>query len=64
VRALPLEWQKLTCNMLAIAGEALHRGGQLVADGAAGGPQVEAIGEGSGPIAQVRRRWRSPRWTS
>jgi histidine phosphotransferase ChpT len=54
VRALPLEWQKLTCNMLAIAGEALHRGGQLVADGAAGAPQVEAIGEGAGPIAQVQ----------
>jgi histidine phosphotransferase ChpT len=54
VRALPLEWQKLACNMLAIGGEALHRGGQLVVDAGAGGPQVEAIGEGAGPGAQVQ----------
>jgi histidine phosphotransferase ChpT len=53
-RALPLEWQKLACNMLAIGGEALHRGGQLVVDAGAGGPQVEAVGEGAGPGAQVQ----------
>ncbi len=54
MRALPLEWQKLACNLLAVGGEALHRGGQLVVDAGAGAPQVEAIGEGAGPAAQVQ----------
>ena len=44
-RALPLERQKLACTMLVVAGEALSRGGQAGARGAAsGGPEIEAIG--------------------
>lgn len=54
VRALALEWQKLACNMLAVAGDALPRGGQLVLDGKAGGLQLEGTGEGAGPSADVR----------
>ena len=53
-RRLSLEGQKLACNMLAIAGDALPRGGQLVLDVAAGRPQLDATGEGTGPLAQMR----------
>ncbi len=52
-RRLSLEGQKLACNMLAIAGDALPRGGQLVLDVGAGRPQLEATGEGAGPSAQM-----------
>jgi histidine phosphotransferase ChpT len=54
VRGLPLAWQKLACNMLAIAGEALPRGGRLVIDAGGSGPELEASGEGAGPTEQVR----------
>ncbi|MGE5268933.1 MAG: histidine phosphotransferase family protein [Thiohalocapsa sp.] len=54
VRALPLEQQKLACLLLALAGEALPRGGRLIVGAAAEGMQVEAIGEGPGPSAQIR----------
>jgi histidine phosphotransferase ChpT len=54
VRGLPLEWQKLACNMLAIGGEALPRGGQLVLDEREGRPQLDATGEGTGPSADVQ----------
>jgi histidine phosphotransferase ChpT len=53
-RRLSLEGQKLACNMLAIAGDALPRGGQLVLDVAAGRPQLDATGEGTGPSAQMQ----------
>ena len=54
VRGLPLEWQKLACNMLAIGGDALPRGGKLVLDEQAGGPQLDAAGEGGGPSADMQ----------
>jgi histidine phosphotransferase ChpT len=54
VRALPLGWQRLACNMLAIGGEALSRGGRLVVDAGALGPALEGTGEGTGPSAQIR----------
>ncbi|MBV9583872.1 MAG: hypothetical protein JO213_03200 [Alphaproteobacteria bacterium] len=54
VRRLPLGWQKLACNMLAIGGDALPRGGKLVLDEQAGAPQLDATGEGSGPSADLQ----------
>ncbi len=53
-RALPLAQQKLACALLAVAGEALPRGGRLVVRAGAGGPEIDASGEGTGPSPQVR----------
>lgn len=53
-QALPVEQQKLACNMLAIAAEPLIRGGRLVLDAKASGPEIDATGEGSGLSAEVR----------
>jgi histidine phosphotransferase ChpT len=45
VRALPLDQQKLGCNLILVGAEALgHHGGQLVLDTAAIGLQLEVIG--------------------
>jgi histidine phosphotransferase ChpT len=45
--ALPVEWQKIACNMLVLAVEALPRGGAVrVAAPPSGGPGVEVSGEG------------------
>jgi histidine phosphotransferase ChpT len=54
VRRLAPEWQKLACNMLLVAGEALPRGGRLLLKAGAAGPELEAMGEGSGPSAEIR----------
>jgi histidine phosphotransferase ChpT len=54
IRALPLGWQRLACNMLAIGGEVLARGGRLVVDAGALGPELQATGAGAGPSAQIR----------
>ena len=54
VRQLGLEWQKLACNMLLVAGEALPRGGRLLLKAGAAGPELEAIGEGHGPSAEIQ----------
>ena len=54
VRSLPLGWQRLACNMLAIGGEALSRGGRLAVDAGALGPELEGTGGGAGPSAQIR----------
>jgi histidine phosphotransferase ChpT len=54
VRALPLEAQKLACNMLAIGGDALPRGGKLVLDVENGMPRLDGAGEGTGPMEPVR----------
>jgi len=40
---LPLEWQKLACNLLLVGAEALPRGGRLVM--ASANLEIEAIGE-------------------
>jgi histidine phosphotransferase ChpT len=53
-QALPLAQQKLACALLAIAGEALPRGGRLVVGVGPGGPEIEASGEGAGPSPQIR----------
>ncbi len=49
-----LEWQKLACNLLLVAAEALPRGGRLLLKAGAAGPDLEAMGEGSGPSAEIR----------
>ena len=54
VRALPLEQQKLACVMLALAGDALPRGGKLVVRVGAAGPEIDATGQGSGPSPEIR----------
>jgi histidine phosphotransferase ChpT len=53
-RALPLEWQKLACNMIAIAGEALPRGGRLMLAAGPIGPELDAVGDGVGPSAPAQ----------
>jgi histidine phosphotransferase ChpT len=44
-RALPIDWQKLGCNLLLVGAEALVRGGLLVLDTAVAGLQLEVAGE-------------------
>ncbi|HZT87290.1 MAG TPA: histidine phosphotransferase family protein [Stellaceae bacterium] len=53
-RALSLEWQKLGCNLLLVAAEALPRGGEALLTATAGGVEVQASGEGSGASAEIR----------
>ncbi len=45
VRALPLDQQKLGCNLLLVGAEALIRGGRLALDVARAGLQLEVAGE-------------------
>ena len=54
VRGLSVEWQKLACNMAAIGGEALPRGGSLVVDVESGAPRLDGKGEGNGPGEPIR----------
>ena len=44
-RLLPLDWQKLACNLLLTGAEALSRGGNLVLTAGHAGLDLEAIGE-------------------
>lgn len=53
VRALDATWQRLGCNLLMIAGEALPRGGRLALLTEGGGVTVQAQGEGAGPSAEA-----------
>ena len=45
VRVLPLDWQRLACNLLLTGAEALSRGGSLVLAVAPDGLDLEATGE-------------------
>jgi histidine phosphotransferase ChpT len=54
VRQLELEWQRLGCSLLVVAGEALPRGGRVAIEAAVGGIAISAIGEGDGPSADAR----------
>jgi len=45
IRVMPLDWQKLACNLLLTGAEALSRGGSLVLAAGPAGVNVEAIGE-------------------
>lgn len=46
-------WQRLGCNLLMVAGEALPRGGKLALLAESGGVAVSARGEGAGPSAET-----------
>jgi histidine phosphotransferase ChpT len=52
VRALPLDQQKLGCNLILVGAEALGRGGQLVLDTAATGLQLEVIRQSASLTAE------------
>jgi histidine phosphotransferase ChpT len=45
IRALPLDWQRLACNLLLTGAEVLSRGGSLVLAVAPDGLDLEATGE-------------------
>jgi histidine phosphotransferase ChpT len=45
IRAMPLDWQRLACNLLLTGAEALSRGGNLILAAGPAGINVEAIGE-------------------
>jgi histidine phosphotransferase ChpT len=45
IRVLPLDWQRLACNLLLTGAEALSRGGSLVLALAPDGLDLEAAGE-------------------
>jgi histidine phosphotransferase ChpT len=53
VRGLDPAWQRLGCNLLMIAAEALPRGGKLTLLAEGGGVAVSARGEGAGPSAEA-----------
>jgi histidine phosphotransferase ChpT len=53
-RDLPIEQQKVACAMLAAAGEGLPRGGRLALGVGSAGPEIIAVGEGSGPSPEAR----------
>lgn len=53
VRQLGLAWQRLGCNLLLIAAEALPRGGRIALTARAGGVTVGAAGEGPGPSVEI-----------
>src|SRR6185312_16335558 len=48
VRALDPQWQRLACNLLIVAGEALPRGGSLAVSPEPEGVAVTARGAGAG----------------
>ena len=52
-RALDPAWQRLGCNLLLVAGEALARGGKLTLSPAGNAIVVNATGDGAGPSAEV-----------
>jgi histidine phosphotransferase ChpT len=45
VETMPIEWQKLACNMLVLAAEALPRGGRVTVTPAGAGLEVAAEGD-------------------
>jgi len=53
-RTLPVERQKLACNMLAVAAEPLIRGGSLILDADATALELQATGEGGGLSPDIR----------
>ncbi|MFZ2004572.1 MAG: histidine phosphotransferase family protein [Stellaceae bacterium] len=52
-RGLDAAWQRLGCNLLMIAAEALPRGGKLALLAEGGGIAVSAQGDGTGPSAEA-----------
>jgi histidine phosphotransferase ChpT len=53
-RNLPLDQQKLACNLLLVGARALPRGGHLVAAAGDCGPEIAAIGEGARLSEELR----------
>jgi histidine phosphotransferase ChpT len=53
-RVLSLDWQKLGCNLLALAGDALLRGGHITFGTQAAEIIVEGEGDGIGPPVEIR----------
>lgn len=53
VRGLDLVWQRLGCNLIVIAAEALPRGGKLALLAEGRGVALSARGEGTGPSAEA-----------
>jgi histidine phosphotransferase ChpT len=54
LRALPLDRQKLACNLLIVGAEGLPRGGRLALTGDAAGINLDGTGEGTGPSLEIR----------
>jgi histidine phosphotransferase ChpT len=52
-RALPLEWQKLGCNLLLIGAEALPRGGNLRLHAGPSGPELAVSGGAAALMPEV-----------
>ena len=52
-RALPLEWQKLACNLLLLGAEALPRGGSLSLHAAPAGPELTVSGGAAGLMPEA-----------
>lgn len=44
-RVQPAPWQKLACNLVLVAAEALGRGGRLALSAGPAGPEIEASGQ-------------------
>jgi len=53
VRQLAPDWQRLACNLLLVAAEALPPRGRLALGTEAGAVVVAAVGDGEGPSAQI-----------
>lgn len=53
IRALPLDRQKLGCNLLLVGAEALARGGRLTLDAGPTGLQLEAAGDSAALASDV-----------
>lgn len=56
VSALPVEWQRLACNMVVLAAEALPRGGAIEVAASAGKPglSVKATGDAINLMPEIR----------
>ncbi|HEU0154443.1 MAG TPA: histidine phosphotransferase family protein, partial [Stellaceae bacterium] len=54
IRQLPLEWQKLACNLLLLGREGLPRGGALSLEKDAAGPALQAIGDSAALAADFQ----------
>jgi histidine phosphotransferase ChpT len=54
LRALPLDRQKLACNLVVLGAEALPRGGRLAAGADRAGPYVDGSGAAAGLSAAAR----------
>ncbi|HJU17668.1 MAG TPA: histidine phosphotransferase family protein [Stellaceae bacterium] len=52
-RSLPLEWQKLACNLLLVGAEALPRGGSLRLRAGPAGPELTVSGGAAGLAPEV-----------